>query len=169
SWYGKGGAAAWERATATLERAIALDPKNVAYRARTGPRLEQGEVAQAYREAKEAVRERPDSAAAHFMLSWALRFAGLLEESESECDAALLIDVQDSGARSCAVAFMLRGDFQRAMDYLHLDFGSEFSKALAMDVLLRQGKEKEALAARPPTVPQWAGYSMLLAFIESRP
>ncbi len=169
SWFGNGGEGAWRRATAALERAIALDPKNVGFRARTGPLLEQGEVAQAYREARDAVRERPDSALAHFMLSWALRFAGLLEESESECDAALLIDAQDSGARSCAVAFMLRGDYRRAMDYLHLDFGSEFSKALTMDVLLRQGKEKEALAARPPTVPQWAGYSMLLAFIEPKP
>jgi tetratricopeptide (TPR) repeat protein len=177
-WFGNGGEAMLERWRASTDRAAALDPENIIFRAgnlyiaalmsdpaKTGG-LTRGE---AYRGIEDLVHRRPDSARLHFMVSWILRDAGLLQESAHECDTALLLDAQDAGARSCAVAFMLRGDYRRALDYLHLDPGSEFEKAISMDVLLRQGKEKDALEARPATVPQWGGYDMLLAFLQRRP
>jgi tetratricopeptide (TPR) repeat protein len=177
-WYGNGGQAMLERWYPAAEKAAALDPDNVVFRAgelyiaATAGRefgksfLTRGE---AYRGIEDLVRRRPDSARLHFVVSWILRDAGLLEESARECDTAILLDAQDAGARSCAVAFMFLGDYRRALEYLHLDPGSEFEKAISMDILIRQGKEKEALAGLPRTAPEWAGYEMLMAFLKHRP
>jgi len=55
----------------------------------------------------------------------------------------------------------------RALDYLRLDPDSEVSKAVSIDVFLREGKEKDVLQAQ--TAPQWGGYSMLFAFLRHRP
>jgi hypothetical protein len=169
SWYGDGGTEAARCAKTAVDRAAALDPYNVGIIAartmsRTGPK----ELRRSYQDLKDLVGRRPDSARAHFFLSYVLRCAGMLEQSESECDAALLIDAQDAGVRSCAVAFMLRGDYGRTRDYLRLDLGSEWQKAITVDLLLREGKEKEAWEARPDAVPQWGGYPVLLAALAHR-
>ena len=130
---------------------------------------EHNRMAAAYRDAAELVRRRPENSLAHFDLSYALRYAGLLEESEKECNTGLLLDPQWSGLRSCAVVFLLHGDDQRALDFLHLDLGSQFEQALSMDVFLREGQEKEALEARPAKAPDWAGFPVLFASLEHHP
>jgi hypothetical protein len=81
----------------------------------------------------------------------------------------MLVDAQDAGARSCGVTFMQRGDYPRAFDYLHLDSDSDVSKAVSIDVLLRQGKQSDARQAMLASVPQWGGYSILLAYLQHRP
>jgi hypothetical protein len=101
------------------------------------------------------LRRRPDSARLHFLMSWLLRDTGLLDEAARECDASVLIDAQDALARWCGVAFMERGDYRRALYYLRLDFNSEVSIAVSIDVLVRQGKEKKALQAMASKIPQW--------------
>jgi TolB-like protein/Tfp pilus assembly protein PilF len=170
NWYSDGGADAARCAQHTLDRAVALDPNNVnIVAAHAVYHMRPRENRRSYQELRELVRRRPDSARAHFFLSYALRYAGLLEQSEAECESALLLDAQDAGVRSCAVAFILHGDYRRARDYLRLDLGSEWGKALSLDVLLREGKLKEAWDARPPTVPQWGGYGVLLTYLEHRP
>ncbi|HTS76415.1 MAG TPA: protein kinase [Bryobacteraceae bacterium] len=170
SWYGDGGAEAAECAMNAFKRAAALDPDNVwAVDGLTVIEAEHNQIAAAYRDAAELVRRRPENSLAHFNLSYALRYAGLLEESENECNTGLLLDPQWSGLRSCAVAFLLHGDYQRSRDFLHLDLGSQFEQALSMDVFLREGKEKEALEARPATAPDWAGFPLLFAYFQHRP
>jgi tetratricopeptide (TPR) repeat protein len=124
---------------------------------------------EAYREMADLLRRRPDSARLHFLMSWLLRDTGLLDEAARECDASVLIDAQDAGARSCGVTFMQRGDYRRALDYLRLDPDSEVSIAVSIDVLVRQGKEKEALQVMAPKIPQWGGYAVLRAGLEHRP
>src|SRR5439155_26117421 len=98
-------------------------------------------------------------------------FAGLLEESANQCEAAFLLDphTQTSGLRSCAIVFALRGNYRRAMDYLNLDPTSDFSKAISITTLLREGREKEALRVGPPHIPQWTSYDMLLGCVQGRP
>jgi serine/threonine protein kinase len=168
SWYGGGGAEAAQCAVNAIKRSAALEPDNVwTLPALIG--LEHNQIAMAYRGAADLVRRRPEHSQAHFYLSYALRYAGLLEESENECNTGLLLDPQYPGLRSCAVAFLLHGDYQRARDFLHLDLGSQWEKALSMDVLLREGKEKEALEARPATAPDWAGFPVLFAYLEHHP
>jgi hypothetical protein len=124
---------------------------------------------QAYRELQDLLRRRPDSARLHFIVSWMLRDTGLLEESARECETSVLIDAQDAGARSCGVTFMLRGDYRRALDYLALDATSEVSRSVSIDVLVRQGKEKEVLESTAGKFPQWGGYPVLLAYLQHRP
>ena len=85
-------------AIAMLERAVALDdgypPLDPDYvPAVTGLALlqaERGDLAGAYRRIAALVDRRPDSADAHFALSYVLRFAGVLDEAADECEAALL-------------------------------------------------------------------------------
>ena len=170
SWYSGGGAEAAQCAMNAAKRAAALDPDNVwTLASLTVIETEDNHVATAYREAADLVRRRPENSKAHFSLSYALRYAGLLEESEKECNTGLTLDPQYSGLRTCAIAFLLHGDYQRARDFLHLDLGSELEKALSMDVLLREGKETEALQAGPATAPDWAGFPVLYAYLEHHP
>ncbi len=170
--YASGNAARMERYEAALERAVALDPNYVS--AAAGlivSRVERGDLVKAYEKAEELVRRRPDSVDAHFSLSYVLRFAGLLQESASHCETAFLLDAQTqtSGLRSCAIAFLLLGDYPRALNYLHLDLGSDWAKAFSIDMLVREGKEQEALQIGSPHVPQWTSYDMLLACVQRRP
>jgi hypothetical protein len=55
------------------------------------------------------------------------------------------------------------------MAYIQLDAGSEFSKALTIHTLVRQGEEQQALAVGRPNMPQWKSYDLLLACLERRP
>ena len=177
AWFGSGGAAALERWNAIADKIFELDPDNVIsragnlyfrslYRYGTADAMNRGE---AYRQMQELLHRRPDSARLHFLASWMLRDTGLLEESARECDASILIDAQDAGARSCGVTFMLRGDYQHAMDYLRLDPNSEVSRAVSIDVLVRQGKVEEVLRTTAGKVPEWGAYGVLLAHLQHRP
>jgi TolB-like protein/Tfp pilus assembly protein PilF len=171
SSYAGGGEAMKKRSDAAHERALALDPNFIVAGARlTRNRVERGELAKAYQEAEDLVRRRPDNAEAHFTLGYVLRYAGLLQESASQCDTALSLDPGNFRWRSCALLFLQRGDYQRAMDYLHLDLGSEYYKAFSIDALVRTGKAKEALQVGPPNIANWgASYSLLLACAGHRP
>jgi len=145
SSYSGGGAAVMERSNAAYERALALDGNLVtAASYLTQNRVEAGELSKAYAEAEKLVRRRPDSADAHFTLAYVLRYAGLLEDSQRECDAALARDPANFTFRSCSIAFFESGKNDRALDYLRLDAGSEWSTDVMPSVLLRAGKIGEA-------------------------
>jgi len=169
--YAGGGEAMMQRSDAAAERALALDPNFIfAGFQLARNQVERGELAKAYREAQDLVRRRPDSAEAHFALGYMLRYAGLLQESANQCDKALSIDPGNLWWRSCAIVFLQRGDYQRAMNYLNLDLGSEYYKARSIDVLVRAGKEKDALQIGPPNIPNSrARYVLLLACAGHRP
>jgi serine/threonine protein kinase/tetratricopeptide (TPR) repeat protein len=176
-WFGTGGQEALERWRAISDRVLALDPDNVIFRADalyvagqfSGRGIKGGLTrGAAYRQLEDLVHRRPDSARLHFIVSWMLRDTGLLDESARECEAALLVDAQDAGARSCGVTFMYLGDYQRAMAYLQLDPSAEVSQAVSIDVRLHQGRENEILQERPAIIPPWAGYDMLFGFLEHR-
>lgn len=171
SRYGNGNAAMMDRYNAAMERALALDPGYVP--AASGlilSSVEQGNVVKAYARATELVRRRPESIDAHFALSYVLRFAGLLDEAASECDTAFMLDprTQTVGLRSCAFVFLLKGNYARAMNYVDLDHGSDFAKALSIHILVRQGKEEEALKLGAPQIPHWNSFNVLIACMQKR-
>jgi tetratricopeptide (TPR) repeat protein len=87
--------------------------------------------------------KRPDNAMAHYSLGYVLRYAGLLDEAQSECEKARGIDPKNYNWRSCSFAFFEQGKSARAMEYLNLDAGSEWSNAVRVSVLLRQQKIPE--------------------------
>ena len=172
SRYGNGEPAMMDRYNAAMERALALDPGYVP--AASGlivSSVEQGNLVKAHTRAADLVRRRPESIDAHFALSYVLRFAGLLDQSARECDTAFMLDprTQTTGLRSCAFVFLLRGEYDRAMNYVDLDHGSDFAKALSIHMLVRQGKEQPALELAAPQIPHWSSFDMLLACARHRP
>jgi DNA-binding winged helix-turn-helix (wHTH) protein/serine/threonine protein kinase len=171
SRYSTGNPSMMQRYDAALERAVTLDPGYIpAVAGLIVSRVERGDLVNAHARAVELVRRRPDSVDAQFVLSYVLRFAGLLEESARHCETAFLLDpqTQTAGLRSCAIVSFLLDDYPRAMNYLHLDRGSDWAKALTVHMLVRQGKEQEALQIGPPRIPQWGSYDLLLACVERR-
>jgi eukaryotic-like serine/threonine-protein kinase len=143
--YSGGGEDSYKKSDAAYEKALSLEPSRVSSAGYlTQNRVEHGDIAQAYAEAEDLVRRRPENAMAHFTLSYVLRYAGMLDEAQRECDQAMAIDPGNYNFRSCAFAFLETNKNQRAMDYLRVDAESEFSRSLTVSVLLREGNVAEA-------------------------
>ncbi len=138
----------FERAGAAHERALALDPNlSASAQGLIVMATEGGDLAGADAKARELLRRRPQDPRAHFAVAYVLRYAGLLDESARECEAARAADPRSRNLRSCGIAFMQLGDYDRAIDYLRLDAGSAFSKHWQSEALLRQGKVEAAVEA----------------------
>jgi serine/threonine protein kinase len=143
--YGDGGKPMLDRSASATERAVALDPNLIdAVGQLITNRTEEGELGAAYAEAAMLVKRRPESAIAHFVLSYVLRYAGLLDKSAHECDAALALDRGNYQIRSCAWTFLQLGQPERAMEFVRLDSGSEWAARTTVFVLADQGKLAEA-------------------------
>jgi tetratricopeptide (TPR) repeat protein len=156
---------------ATVKKALAIDPNYVgAWAALVLGQVERGELVEAYQAAQELVRRRPDNADAHFILSYVLRYAGLLNEAAPECDKALLIDgqTQNSGVRSCAVVFLFRQDYPGALNYLNVDPDSDLAKSLRLEMFVRQGNDQEALKLTSSYSPKWGGFDLLVAKLQGK-
>jgi len=146
--YSDGGEEMFQRSNKAWERALALDPNRIVSDGQLiTNRVERGELGKAYRAAEELVKKRPESAQAHYVMGYVLRYAGMLERSVNECDTAMALDPQNYTFRSCAWAFMELGKPQRALDYVKLDAGSEWAAYVLPSVLLREGKVAEAREA----------------------
>lgn len=146
--YASGGAGMFEKSDAAYERALALDPNlGVAAGNLITNRVERGDLAKPYEQAKELVARRPQNATAHFTLAYVFRYAGMFEEAKRECDTAMALDPGNYEFRSCAWVFLGLGENERAMDFVRLDAGSEWATYMMPSVLLRQGKVEEARKA----------------------
>jgi serine/threonine protein kinase/TolB-like protein len=160
SSYGQGGEAMFERATNAYERAVTLDPNFILAAAHLAiNRIEAGNLAAGYKEARDLVARRPDNAEAHFILSYLLRYAGRLQEAATECNMARGLDPGNYNFRSCALVFAELGNEGRAQQYLDLDPGSEWSTSMLPWVLLRKGDIAQArvAAAKVPNDAIWFG------------
>jgi TolB-like protein len=126
--YSNGGEAMFQRSNTAYERALALDPNFIfAASQLTTNRVERGELAKAYIDAKTLVERYPGKAEAHFALAYVLRYGGATEESAHQCDAALALDPGNYQFRSCLFTFAQLGNYARAMDFLQLDAGSAWA------------------------------------------
>ena len=145
SLYGGGGEEMFQRSNAAYERAVTLDPNRVmAASSLITNRVERGELGRAYDAATDLVRRRPQSADAHFALSYVLRYAGMLDQSTQECNTARALDPGNFNFRSCAWSFLEMGKTDRAMDFVHLDAGSEWAAWVTPYVYLAEGNVAEA-------------------------
>jgi TolB-like protein/tRNA A-37 threonylcarbamoyl transferase component Bud32 len=174
--YSDGGQRALDRSQAAAERAFALDPQLPEISRRLIVlRVEGGELNAAYDQAVELLRRRPDSADAHFVLAYVLRYAGLLDESCAECDAARRLDPKNSRLwRSCAISFFHLDRYDRALDYLKSEGGSVWARNTIVTFLTRQGKLLEARniarGLRTDLAPLAGFHSQaVLACLENRP
>ncbi len=145
SYYGGGGEAMFQRSNAAYERALALDPNRVGAASHLiTNRVERGELGPAYDAATELVKRRPQSAEAHFALSYVLRYAGMQEKAAQECNTARSLDPGNFDFRSCAWVFLELGQTDRAMDFIHLDAGSEWAAWVTPYVYLATGNLAQA-------------------------
>lgn len=146
--YSNGGEAAFQQSDDAYQHALALDPNLSSASAHLILHMaEHGDIRKSYGQARELLARRPESAEAHFTLSYVLRYAGMLPEAMHECDVALALDAGNYEFRSCAWAFLESGRTQRARDFIHLDTGSEWSNYMTFSALLREGKIEETRAA----------------------
>jgi len=124
----------------------------------------------AYEKARSMVTSHPQSAEAHFLMSFVSRYAGLLEESIRECDSAIALDSGNSRFRSCVWAFLELGKTGRARDYINLDAGSEWAPYAMAVLLLREGKVVEAQETVKiiPAIPRYHR-DLLEACLQLRP
>lgn len=171
STYSSGGPEMFERSNKAYERALALDPNLILAAGQLiTNQVEEGDLGKAYHSAKALVQRRPESAQAHFTLSYVLRYASLLDESAQECDAAMKLDPGNYFFRSCAIAFLELGNIQRAREFAQLDAGSEWAAFVMTTLLMREGKLNEARdnVRLVPTSPYFAR-SLLEACLQGRP
>ena len=145
--YGAGSNGTMARTLPALRRALALDPdlEDAAYQI-VNLDTDAARLTHAYREAKALVEKRPQNGAAHFALSYVLRYASVVDEAQRECNLAIQMDPGNYQFRSCEQVFAITGNFARAQDFLNLDAGSEWSNNVGAALLLRLGKKKEAVA-----------------------
>ena len=169
--YSDGGEPMFQRSNQACERAVELDPNRVlAARQLIANHVERGELGKAYQAAQAMVKRRPESAEAHFAMGYVYRYAGMLEQSTSECNTALALDPGNYSFRSCAWAFMELGRTERAADFVRLDAGSEWAAYVMPSILLREGKISEAREAvkHMPTTPRYHR-DLLEACLQLRP
>jgi tetratricopeptide (TPR) repeat protein len=110
--------------------------------------VEQGDLNDAYDQAARFLQRRPDSSMGHFWMSYVLRYAGLLDDSQKQCDAALALDPGFNLLRTCAFPYLMAGDYAHAQPYISLDpsFGAWARLRIAMRngdsaVLLKESTE----------------------------
>jgi DNA-binding winged helix-turn-helix (wHTH) protein/TolB-like protein len=164
-----GGPEMLQLSDAAAERQLVLDPDSPEPVAELAlHRAERGELVKAHQQALELLRRRPDNPDNHHLLSYVLRYGGSLDEAGRECELVVLLATKIIWG-SCSTTFMELGNYTRAMDFLRKDLSSEWSKAHAVEVLLRAGKTQEAIRIGPPQIPHWDSYKMLLACARQEP
>jgi serine/threonine protein kinase/tetratricopeptide (TPR) repeat protein len=146
--YSDGGEPMFQRSSKATERAIELDPNRIVAAGQLiENRVMRGELGKASQAAQAMVKRRPDSAQAHFVMSYVYRYAGMLQQASNECNTALALDPGNYTFRSCAWAFMEMGNPERAADFVRLDAGSEWAAYATPSILLHEGKIPEAREA----------------------
>jgi DNA-binding winged helix-turn-helix (wHTH) protein/TolB-like protein len=146
SGFVEGGEAAILNAKAALHRAVALDPGRIdAASDLINIESEEGDLNQAYDDITRLLHQRPDSGAVHLVHSYVLWYAGLLQESANECEKTRSLDAGTTDLAACANIFIALGRYDRAREYLQLQSGTEYEKSNEVEILLREGKQNEAL------------------------
>jgi len=146
--YSDGGEPMFQLSNQACERALQLDPNlTLAAGQLITNRVERGELGKAYHAAQELVKRRPESAQAHFVISYVYRYAGMLEEAANQCNTALALDPGNYIFRSCAWVFMDLGKTDRAADFVRLDALSQWAAYVTPYVDLRAGNVAAAREA----------------------
>jgi eukaryotic-like serine/threonine-protein kinase len=144
STFSNGGESVFLKSNAAYERALSLDPDRIlASSLLIVNHVERGELGPAYDSAMNLVQRHSQSSDAHFALSYVLRYAGLLDRSTEECNRARQLDPGNFNLRSCAWAYLEMGKTDRAMDFVHLDVGTEWAAWVTPYIYLAEGNITE--------------------------
>jgi len=155
--YGDGGSEAFRQSEAALKQALALDPSHIPAAVRlVVHQLDTGRLRDGFDNARRLVERRPDSGEARFALSLAFRYGGSLEDSARECEEAIVRDPTNPVPRTCSATFMQLGRYDRALDFVRLDSGSEWARLVTRWVYQRMGRRgaaREQLRQQSPGYP----------------
>jgi DNA-binding winged helix-turn-helix (wHTH) protein/TolB-like protein len=169
SRFGGGGREVLELADAAAEKQLALEPDSPDPVAElTIHQTERGDLVRAHTQALELVRRRPDIANNHHVLNYVLRYGGSIDDAGRQCDMTLLLAYKFVWG-SCSTTWMELGEYAKAREYLRKDLSSEFSKAHAIEIYLRQGRISDVLKVPAPKVPGWESYKMVQACAANAP
>ena len=154
--YGGGGTEALRRAEAAARQALTLHPNHAAAAVQLLTiQVEAGRLQDGYDSAMKLVAQRPDSGEARFALSYVLRYGGLMEESARECEQAVSRDPTNPLFRTCSQPFMVLGQYDRALDFVRLDSGSEWARAVTRVIYQRMGRRDDALEQHQRLAPEY--------------
>jgi eukaryotic-like serine/threonine-protein kinase len=143
--YGGGGSDAFRQSEAALRQALALDPDHISAAVELLVlQIDAGRLQDGYEIARRLVARRPDSGQAHFALGTVLRYGGLHEDSARECDEAISRDPTNPAFRTCSATFIQLGRYDRALDFVRLDSGSEWARLVTRWVYQRLGRRDDA-------------------------
>jgi tetratricopeptide (TPR) repeat protein len=81
----------------------------------------------------------------HFARGYALRYAGMLDESELEMRIALSLDSTDSRLRSAGHTFNVTGDYEDALRAYAVDQESPYYYTQSAEILQRLGEQEKAI------------------------
>lgn len=169
SRFGGGGPEMLELSDAAAEKQLAVEPDSPDPAIElTIHQTERGDTVRAHQRALELVRRRPDNANTHHLLSYVLRYGGSVDESVRQCEMTLLLAYKFVWG-ACSTSWMEAGDYKKAREFIRKDLSTEFSKAHAIEVDLRQGNIAEVLKIPAPNVPGWDSYKMVQACAAQRP
>lgn len=168
--FGGGGRDALDLSDAAAEKQLALEPDSPDPVAElTIHQTERGELVRAHRQALELVRRRPDNPNNHHVLNYVLRYGGSIDEAGQQCDLALMLAYKFVWG-SCSTTWMELGQYQKARDIMRKDLTTEWSKAHAIEIYLRQKRTADVLKVSTPTVPGWQqSYKMVQACAGNAP
>jgi DNA-binding winged helix-turn-helix (wHTH) protein/TolB-like protein/Tfp pilus assembly protein PilF len=109
-----GGREQYRRAQAAYERALALQPTQLeAHIFLANLFIDTGKVEQAVPLLRDALKTNPNNADVHWELGYAYRFAGMLNESVSECERARQIDPLVKSNGSALNAYLYLGEYDK--------------------------------------------------------
>src|SRR6202789_3868058 len=119
-----GGREQYRRAQAAYERALAIRPNLLDAQIFLANLLvDTGKVEQAVPLLRDALRTNGNSAAAHWELGYAYRFAGMLNESVAECERARQLGLVKANG-SVLNTYLYLGQYQKFLESLPLDDSS---------------------------------------------
>jgi len=114
-----GGSENYRKAQAAFERALSLQPDELAARIYMANMFtDTGRVEQAVPLLRAALKTNPNEAEIHWELGYAYRFAGMLQESVSECERARQLDPGVKLNSSALNAYLYLGQYDRFLESL---------------------------------------------------
>ena len=109
-----GGREQYGRAQAAYERALAIDPSQLdAQMFLANLLVDTGQVEKAVPLLRDALKANPNYAPVHWELGYAYRFAGMLNESASECERARQIDPSVKSNGSVLNTYLYLGQYDK--------------------------------------------------------
>ncbi len=163
-----GGREQYDQAQAAFEKALALNPELVEARIYMANMLtDTGHVEQAVPLLRTALQNSPNNPALHWELGYAYRFAGMLEQSASECEKARQNDPNVKINSSALNAYLYLGQYEKFLQTLpmkdsayllfyrglseyylgrHDEAAEHFDRAFALDPSLMPARVGKALS-----------------------